>query len=855
MLKLPENATIVAPANLHLALYQEIIHQKKNVLNIEVITLQALIQRYLSISEKSDLQILYEYKEALSNLNKDNAFFTSKDDPAFLSSCLDMIRSIKLWDIHEYPETNDKEKDLKEILTLLYPVHIQEDEVHHIQLPSMENVYLLRQEYPVSQYYWIEQFIHQGASWLESDLPVQKHYHTVTTAKMQASFMCQLIIEESMKAEDVFIALSDEKDESVVTQMIDRHQIPYTLLSNIHPSSISTQWISCLKWVQEKNLNNFISLIQTVYPKDDFILEYLDYFPEAFPDFVPKTHKEYQANEIVDEYTWKHLQKLEEKVHTWSQENDVNWTITDFSKMASVIQENNYPTDLNLRIFNAVQTSISDSLPFIQNEQDLNLLIYNIDHISNIASPEALQGVLIGRRKNISGLRKITFLLSANAATFPGLSQQSGIFNEAYWAHTELPSFETRFNQQKEALFACLNQPETLYVITPEMDYERKTIELSSEMNEWMSKEATFKHVVELDQWVNPEFTLSQESAEALFFKNDIIKSSVSQLETFASCPLKHFLQYGLHIQEKKEWQDARIRGSLIHHIFENIVTNHNKDYVNIKEDELKQYIDTEFNWIESSFPSKAYWVQSQKREIFDLLKNVLVQLSSFEDQWHMKPAHLEHRIHKEFKWNQYTISFTGIIDRIDESNSSFAIFDYKTGDKTLNAYKFEAGSALQLVTYTLAYQEESKKLPIGSYYIIVKSSPEQQVGLKINLGRKAIIMDYNDETIQEDFINHCDLKGWSYQDVSSYADQPEKLSFNINSKNPDKRIHEIEKLKEEWNTILDSIFTDIHKGLIEPLHEKSACTYCDFRSICRNAHKEVKKESRLPEIEKEEVS
>lgn len=846
MLKLPENATIVAPANLHLALYQEIIHQKKNCLNIEVITLQTLIQRYLSISEKSDLQILYEYKDALSSLDRNNAFYDSKEDPAFLSSCLDIIRSMKLWNVLSCPETNDKEKDLKEILELLIPVHIQEDEIHKIDFPSMKHVYLLRQEYPVSQYYWIEQLINKGATWLESEIPVEKHYFTVTTPKTQASFMSQCIIQESMKAEDIFVALSDQKDESVVTQMFDHYQIPYTLLSNIHPSRISTQWISCLKWVQDQSLKNFIQLIQTVYPKEDYILEYLESFPEAFPDFSLKTNKDYVDNEIVNEYDWKHLQALEEKVQEWIQKHDINWSITDFSKMAEVIQNNNTPTDLNRRIFNRVQTSISESLPFIHESKDLDLLIYTIDHISNIASPEVLQGVLIGQRKNISNLRKITFLLSVNAATFPGLCQQSGIFNEAYWSHTELPSFETRFRQQKGALFACLNQPEVLYVITPEMDYERKSIELSSEMNEWMKKEPSFQRIEEYDQWVTTDFSLSQEMAEALFFKDNTIKCSVSQLEAFASCPLKHFLNYGIHLKEKEEWSDARIRGSLIHHILERAVNDHQKDYAHISDEELEQYIQDEFDFVQSCFPSKHYWIQSQKKETFDLLKNVLIQLSSFEQQWHMKPVHTEHKIYKEFKWNQYTIAFTGIIDRVDESSSSFTIFDYKTGDKSLSQNKFESGISLQLITYTLAYQEESKKVAVGSYYIIVKSSPESQIGLKTDFKKKDCLVPYDESTVKEDFINHCDINGWAYQDISNYCEDIKKISFTMPKKEPLKNVHDIEELKEQWNEILNSLFTDIHSGQIDPTHDKGACTFCSYRAICRDAHKEVKKESRL---------
>ena len=130
-------------------------------------------------------------------------------------------------------------------------------------------------------------------------------------------------------------------------------------------------------------------------------------------------------------------------------------------------------------------------------------------------------------------------------------------------------------------------------------------------------------------------------------------------------------------------------------------------------------------------------WFNSQIEEITDKLVLIFEQLHSFETNWHMNIDKQEHKFSYSYPWNEYTIDLYGYIDRIDSSNTSFCIFDYKSSDKDINLNEFESGLALQLATYTLAYKKESNLIPVGCFYIALRTSPETLTYGKLNYRKK----------------------------------------------------------------------------------------------------------------------
>ena len=110
MIQIPDNSTILAPATLHLSLYKEILKQKKDCLGIQVLTLSSWLSSFYHGQNKSDIEILYLYKDALKNVSLSNAFYSSKEDYDFLNACLDFIKMAKTYQIHDFPCSTQKKK-------------------------------------------------------------------------------------------------------------------------------------------------------------------------------------------------------------------------------------------------------------------------------------------------------------------------------------------------------------------------------------------------------------------------------------------------------------------------------------------------------------------------------------------------------------------------------------------------------------------------------------------------------------------------------------------------------------------------------------------------------------------------
>ena len=219
MIQIPDNSTILAPATLHLSLYKEILKQKKDCLGIQVLTLSSWLSSFYHGQPKSDIELLYLYKDALKNISVQNAFYSSKEDYDFLNACLDFIKMAKTYQIHDFPCSTQKEKDLNEILNLLYPIEIKEDQTKNVlsKLPDLENIYILKKEYSQLDNYWIQTLIYHGAKWLGEKQLLNTHYYSVANARKQMEVIANLIIENNYAADDIFIALNNANDENVLT--------------------------------------------------------------------------------------------------------------------------------------------------------------------------------------------------------------------------------------------------------------------------------------------------------------------------------------------------------------------------------------------------------------------------------------------------------------------------------------------------------------------------------------------------------------------------------------------------------------------------------------------------------------
>lgn len=848
MIQIPDNSTILAPATLHLSLYKEILKQKKDCLGIQVLTLSSWLSSFYHGQTKSDIEILYLYKEALKNTSLSNAFYSSKEDYDFLNACLDFIKMAKTYQIHNFPCSTQKEKDLNEILNLLYPIELKEDQTQDVlsSLPNLENVYILKKEYSQLDNYWIQVLMDHGAKWLGENQLCQTHYYSVANARKQMEVLANLIIENDYLADDIFIALNNASDESVLTQILTAHKIPFTTMQETHITSIYNEWISYLTWIKDMDLKSFINLIQTLYPSNNYLIQYYTLFPEKFFKFEPHLSIiSYEENEIINSYQFESYQRLEQQALEWVHNHAFLFHALDFIEIAKHIQNlHEHVSKEDLSAFNDVMSLIQDVHTHIHNADDLDILIHQIQNLSANQKANTIEGVLIGSRQDITSLRPIVFLTGTNANAFPSLKLHSGIFDEAYVKSTSLPSLETRIQNQQTQIFDCLSLCETLYILYPQSDYQGKNYESSSEIENWIQTKPKFITTPDSFNWTTPNIDLNETSAKAIFFKDNHFKGSISRLESYARCPFSHALKYGLYLKEKEDITDIRIRGSILHHVLE-MISKDKQDYTSLSKEEIYQYVRKEFAFAKKVLLQQVTWFNSQIEEITDKLVLIFEQLHSFETNWHMNIDKQEHKFSYSYPWNEYTIDLYGYIDRIDSSNTSFCIFDYKSSDKDINLNEFESGLALQLATYTLAYEKESNLIPVGCFYIALRTSPETLTYGKLNYRKKVPELNViNESDMLETFTKNRKLKGWHFNDASIYCDDI-KQYMPVKKTNP-----ALETIKSEWSQVIDSLLEDISSGQALPNHVKDACIYCAYRSICRNSANEVEPKLR---VEKEE--
>lgn len=848
MIQIPDNSTILAPATLHLSLYKEILKQKKDCLGIQVLTLSSWLSSFYHGQTKSDIEILYLYKEALQKVSVQNAFYSSKEDYDFLNACLDFIKMAKTYQIQDFPCSTQKEKDLNEILNLLYPIQLKEDQTKDVlsSLPNLENVYILKKEYSQLDNYWIQVLMDHGAKWLGENQLCQTHYYSVANARKQMEVLANLIIENDYLADDIFVALNNASDESVLTQILTAHKIPFTTMQETHITSIYNEWISYLTWIKDMDLKSFINLIQTLYPSNNYLIQYYTLFPEKFLKFEPHLSIiSYEENEIIDSYQFESYQRLEQQTLEWIHNHAFLFHALDFIEIAKHIQNlHEHVSKEDLNAFNDVMSLIQDVHTHIHNVDDLDILIHQIQNLSANQKANTIEGVLIGSRQDITSLRPIVFLTGTNANAFPALKLHSGIFDEAYVKSTSLPSLETRIQNQQTQIFDCLSLCETLYILYPQSDYQGKNYESSSEIENWIQTKPKFTTTPDSFNWTTPNIDLNETSAKAIFFKDNHFKGSISRLESYARCPFSHALKYGLYLKEKEDITDIRIRGSILHNVLE-MISKDKQDYTSLSKEEIYQYVRKEFAFAKKILLQQVTWFNSQIEEITDKLVLIFEQLHSFETNWHMNIDKQEHKFSYSYPWNEYTIDLYGYIDRIDSSNTSFCIFDYKSSDKDINLNEFESGLALQLATYTLAYEKESNLIPVGCFYIALRTSPETLTYGKLNYRKKVPELNViNESDMLETFIKNRKLKGWHFSDASIYCDDI-KQYMPVKKTNP-----ALETIKSEWSQVIDSLLEDISNGQALPNHVKDACKYCAYRSICRNSANEVEPKLR---VEKEE--
>ena len=376
---------------------------------------------------------------------------------------------------------------------------------------------------------------------------------------------------------------------------------------------------------------------------------------------------------------------------------------------------------------------------------------------------------------------------------------------------------------------------------------------------EWKPK---LESAIKALSYTNVPEKITKENVEKMY--GDVLKTSVSRLEQYSSCPFSYYLKYGLKLNEKETFNlEAVDTGTFMHDVIDSFFARLDEQEINIKQitDEEIEEIVTEIIQDKLNLNKNyVYTVSARYKILAGRLKKVVTTSMKYIVQ-SIKQSEFEvfgHEIEFGGK-GQYKpitvktddgkrVEIIGKIDRVDilknPDGTYVRIIDYKSSIKNIDLNQVVSGLQLQLLTYLNETCKVEDFLPAGVLYF--------------NLSNPSISSEKNmtDEEIENKIKQEFKMKGLILADVNIIRKMDTKIDETGTSTiipagiKKDGEINNLKTsaiskeqfnyLQKYMNKLIKQISESILAGNIEvkPYYntklKTTPCTYCKYRSICR---------------------
>lgn len=367
---------------------------------------------------------------------------------------------------------------------------------------------------------------------------------------------------------------------------------------------------------------------------------------------------------------------------------------------------------------------------------------------------------------------------------------------------------------------------------------------LYSELYSWYLRSPKYRtlarKLVEASRTRKPADIISESVAKVLY--GEVSPYSATRLERYSACAFAHFLQYGLKLTERVEYEfRAMDMGNIMHKVLESLIKEVNKEKLSLAElseeerdalaDRLVDKISADYgNTILKSSARNEYMIQRTKRMVRRTVWAIQKQLKSGE----FEPEGVE------------VVFQGGRIDRVDTMETDdgklyVRVIDYKTGNTSFDLVSLYHGLQLQLMIYmdgALTVEQNKHKdkdvIPAGVFYYNIKDPMIQEK------------IDADIETVQEKVLKELKMNGLVLKDKelvqkmdSSLVSIPVSFnkdgSFRKNSSVASKEQFDIlnRYVKTKISHIRQSIMTGDAQVSPYMMGKKNACTYCPYSGVC----------------------
>lgn len=356
---------------------------------------------------------------------------------------------------------------------------------------------------------------------------------------------------------------------------------------------------------------------------------------------------------------------------------------------------------------------------------------------------------------------------------------------------------------------------------------------------------------------------LSRIVARALYGRQ--LENSVSRLETYAACACRHFLQYGLSLQEREEFGfEVSDMGNVYHAVLENFagkLAESGRTWWDFDENFATQEIKEVVEGYAATYGETVLYSSARNEYAITRMSRILTR-TVLTLQQHLKQG--------SFQPDDYELSFRfaedldsihvdlseeekmhlqGRIDRIDVSEDAEHVYvkviDYKSGNKKFDLAALYYGLQLQLVVYMNAAMElESRKHPDKEivpaallYYHIDDPTIETPVELTQEQINEEILTKLRMNGVVNSDPAVVERLDRFLQDKSKVIPVEKKKDGSFSARSGILSREELQVVSAYVDTKIRQIGREILDGKIaaNPYEKgnEEACTYCAYKKVC----------------------
>ena len=831
--------TIIAEAYQKNKIYHDLAAQNHGIVtDVQIISLRTAMQE----DRDDPTAVLLQLKDALCR--KQDSFPIYRDMfqyPSFLEEVLSFAGECLLWGItkEDLPADNANEEELQRILEVVFSMDLAEKKIHAskdalLEQLKKQDITLFPVFYPSEYQYEIFQQLAEKFPLEPSASEPKKSLHYGLNTRQEIEAAAQQICRHGASCNLILTNYSTQYP--VVKQVFTRYGIPFSCIHEEEALHIPHLFAALCRLAWKKDKASFLQTLKLDAYRHAcplYLITYLDQrmttaqIPEQLSGIIKNSpfSAEAATYQKLDEDMLQYMASIQEDYDLLLSSSTPQEV---FVHAYQVMQNSSYLNEK--KEFNAarnIRSALQTSLPSIS-EEEIPFLIETIDSMHTAGSKHPTDFCMVTDLRHPVSTREESYVLGCSGRNYPGFPAMTGLFDEAYVQRTKkYPSMALRHQSYMDQLkWIAHSASKEIHYSYATNDYAGHEIELSLEVESLFQEKKAEKWALDvLKQPKETEHTLAKETASSLFTEGQVVTGSISTIEKWFQCPYAYFIQCGLKVRgPQMKANDAASVGTIQHAFLQNAVNEKKKNYPEVTEQEIRSFLQPYFDTLKLTHPNETERITVTNERMVQGLQTSILFLKDMEQDSSFEPEMTEQSFLAPIADG---VTLRGVIDRVDTCNDLVRVVDYKSSSRQLSEKSVKAGISLQLLSYLIIAEAMTKKKPAGAYYFSLK---EEKFAVEAAGASRNVV---NDVTVDEDLLNERliktrRMKGWTFEDRIVELDENKKHIVSVGT------LMEYDLTKECMKELYTYFHDHLLNGEIGLTPVENACTFCEYRSICR---------------------